>query len=203
MNNLLDITRINSGQVKLNMRNIDIVFLTKAIAQSVEIYANQKGIKILFESNIDKKIISMDEEKFERIILNIISNAVKFTQDGGRITVVLTENNELNLVEIKIKDTGIGIPKDKQELIFERFGQVDSNLSRQAEGTGIGLSLVKLFVDILEGTIEVESELNEGSTFTVTFPANIELINSEPEAYIDIDDKLVSEIKVQFSDIYL
>jgi PAS domain S-box-containing protein len=203
VNNLLDITRINSGQVKLNMRNIDVVFLTKAITQSVELYANQKDIKISFASNINKKIISMDEEKLERIILNIISNAIKFTKEGGQIAVTLTEDNKSSFVQLKVSDTGIGIPKDKQELIFERFGQVDSNLSRQAEGTGIGLSLVKLFVDILGGTIEVESELNIGSTFIITLPEKIELINNEPETYINIDDKLVSEIKVQFSDIYL
>lgn len=202
-NNLLDITKINSGHFKLNMKNIDIVFLTEAITESVELYANQKNIKISFDSNVISKIISIDEEKVERIILNILSNAIKFTDNGGRIDVILNENSELNLVEIKIIDTGIGIPKDKQELIFERFGQVDSNLSRQAEGTGIGLSLVKSLVDILEGTIEVESELGFGSTFIIKLPVKEGIVDHEVEACLDFDNRLINEIKVEFSDIYL
>lgn len=201
-NNLLDYTKINSGQFKLNMKNIDIVFSTKVITQSVELYANQKNIKMSFESNVESKIISIDEEKFERIMLNIISNAIKFTEDNGEIAVTLNENIKSNLVQIRVTDTGIGIPKDKQELIFERFGQVDSNLSRRAEGTGIGLSLVKLLVNILEGTIDVESELGVGSTFSITFPAKKEVVEDKIEDFFDNDSRLVNEIKVQFSDIY-
>ena len=201
-NNLLDVTRLNSGQFKLKMKNIDIVFLTKVITQSVELYSNQKNIKLSFKSNVDCKTISIDDEKYERIILNLLSNAIKFTGNGGSITVTVNENKESNFVQIKLTDTGIGIPKDKQELIFERFGQVDSNLSRQAEGTGIGLSLVKLLVNILGGTIEVESELGVGSTFSILLPNKEEVEDSEFEACLDIDNRLVSEIKVQFSDIY-
>lgn len=201
-NNLLDVTKLNSGQFKLKMKNIDIVFLTKVITQSVELYANQKNIKLSFKSNVDSKIISIDDEKYERIILNLLSNSIKFTESGGTITVTVNENIESNFMEIKVTDTGIGIPKDKQELIFERFGQVDSNLSRQAEGTGIGLSLVKLLVNISGGTIELKSELGEGSTFSILLPIKEEVEDSEFEACLDIDNRLVSEIKVQFSDIY-
>ncbi len=202
-NNLLDITRLNSGQFKLHMKNVDIVFLTKLIVESVELYANQKNIKIHFKSNLNSKIISIDDEKYERIILNIISNSIKFTESGGKITVILSENKKSNLIQIEISDTGIGIPKDKQELIFERFGQVDSNLSRQAEGTGIGLALVKLLVDALEGSIELESELNVGSTFIIRLPEKKELIDSEIQPFLDVDNRLINEIKVEFSDIYL
>ncbi|WHH57780.1 ATP-binding protein [Petroclostridium sp. X23] len=200
-NNLLDITRMDSGHMKLNVKNVDIVFLSKVITESVELYAKQKNIKMYFESNVESKIIAMDEEKFERIILNLLSNAMKFTESGGRITVLLEENKKSNFVQIKVTDTGIGIPKEKREIIFEKFGQVDSNLSRQAEGTGIGLSLVKLLVGALGGTIEVESELGEGSTFIITLPVK-EGIESETEVCLDLDDRLVTEIKVQFSDIY-
>lgn len=203
-NNLLDITRMNSGHIKLNMKNVDIVFLSRVITESVELYAKQKNIKMSFKSNVESKIIGIDEEKFERIILNLLSNAMKFTENGGQITVLLEENKKSNFVQIKVIDTGIGIPKEKQEIIFEKFGQVDNNLSRQAEGTGIGLSLVKLLVDVLGGTIEVESELGEGSTFIITLPVKEEKIEneSETEVCLDIDNRLVTEIKVQFSDIY-
>ena len=202
-NNLLDITRMNSGIAKLNRKNVDIVFLSKVITQSVEPYTNQKNIKIAFESNLSSKIISIDEEKYERIILNILSNAMKFTESGGEITVTLNENKKSNCVQIKITDTGIGIPEDKQDIIFERFGQVDSNLSRQAEGTGIGLSLVKLLVNILEGTIKVESKLGIGSTFIISFPIKKEVADNYSEICFDVENRLVSETKVEFSDIYL
>lgn len=201
-NNLLDITKMNSGQIKLNMKNIDIVFLGKVITKSVEIYAEQKNLKISFISNVKNKVISIDDEKFERIILNLLSNAIKFTDNGGEISVIINEDVKSNLIQIKIQDTGIGIPKDKQELIFERFGQVDNNLSRQAEGTGIGLSLVKLLVNVLDGTIEVESELGVGSTFIITLPIKVSELDNELESFMDVEDRIVSEIKVQFSDIY-
>ncbi|MFZ5967419.1 MAG: ATP-binding protein [Bacillota bacterium] len=201
-NNLLDITRLNSGQYKLNMKNIDIVFLTKVITESVKLYANQKNIALSFESDMQCKHIYIDDEKYERIILNLLSNAIKFTDQEGKITVILNEIGRPDMVQIKIKDTGIGIPKDKQEIIFERFGQVDSNLSRRAEGTGIGLSLVKLLVDVLEGTIEVESEPGTGSTFTITLPVKEVETENECAACQDVDNRLVSEIRIQFSDIY-
>lgn len=202
VNNLLDITRMNSGHIKFNIKNVDIALLTRVITESVELYAKQKNIEISFKSNIESKIISLDEEKFERIILNLISNAIKFTDNGGKITVSLDEDKSSDSVQIRVADTGIGIPKDKQQLIFEKFGQVDNNLSRQAEGTGIGLSLVKLFVDALGGKIGLVSEPGKGSIFTVTLPAKKEELETEDDAQLDIENRLVTEIKVQFSDIY-
>lgn len=202
-NNLLDVTKMNSGQFKVNMKNFDIVFLSRAITESVEVYANQKNIKISFKSNMESKTISMDEEKFERILLNILSNAMKFTECGGTIDVTVDENISLDVIQVKVSDTGIGIPKDKQDLIFERFGQVDNNLSRQAEGSGIGLSLVKLLVKILDGKIEVESELGVGSIFTITLPTKKEEVDDKSQYCLDTQDELISKIKVEFSDIYL
>lgn len=202
-NNLLDVTKMNSGQFKLNMKYFDIVFLSKAIAESIEVYANQKNIELSFKSNVESKNIITDEEKFERILLNILSNAMKFTNSGGKIAVSVDENKSLDVIQIRVTDTGIGIPKDKQEIIFERFGQVDNNLSRQAEGSGIGLSLVKLLVNILEGTIEVESEVGVGSMFTITLPIKNEEVDENPEYCLDTQNELVSKIKVEFSDIYL
>lgn len=202
VNNLLDVTRMNSGNIKLNMKNVDIVFLSEAIIKSVELYTNQKNIKVSFKSNVESKIVSLDEEKYERIILNLISNAMKFTESGGQIAVSVDENKKQNFVQIRVTDTGIGIPKEKQGIIFERFGQVDNNLSRQAEGTGIGLSLVKLIVDAFDGTIEVESEEGKGSTFIITLPVKEGKIEKEAEAYMDVEYRLVTETKIQFSDIY-
>lgn len=203
VNNLLDITKINSGQSKLKTKNIDIVFLTKSIIESVKLYADQKNIKLFFNSSIECKIISIDDEKYERIILNLLSNAIKFTEKEGLITLTLAENKESDMLNIKVKDTGIGIPENKQKLIFDRFGQVDSNLSRQAEGTGIGLSIVKSLVNIMGGTIELESELYMGSTFIVNLPIIENVKENAFEPCLDIDNRLVQSINVEFSDIYL
>lgn len=203
VNNLLDITRLNSRRFKLNIKNIDIVSLTKQISQSVRLYSDQKHIKLLFKCPLSCKNIATDDEKLERIILNLLSNAIKFTDEGGTITVSLDELKATNMIVIEVSDTGLGIPKDKQKMIFERFGQVDSNLSRHAEGTGIGLSLVKKLVNVLNGKIELESEPDNGSTFRITLPANQYIEKEDREAFFDGDNRLVHALHVEFSDIYL
>lgn len=202
VNNLLDITRLKSGRLKLHMRNIDIILLTKMIVESVRLYVEQKNIKLSVKTNVDSKIIAVDDEKYERILLNLLSNAIKFTSDGGDITVNIKEDKILNTVDISVIDTGIGIPKEKQKLIFERFGQVESSLSRQAEGTGIGLSLVKLLVDVLEGRINVKSKLGIGSIFEVILPVKECVENEQNGSCLDADTRLINAINVEFSDIY-
>ena len=203
VNNLLDITRLNAGNFKLNINNVDIVSLTRQIAQSVKIYSNQKNIKLLFISSLNYRNIATDDEKLERIMLNLISNAIKFTNQDGTVSISLDENKETNMIVIEVSDTGIGIPKDKQDLIFERFGQVDSNLSRHAEGTGIGLSLVYKLVNVLNGQIELESELGSGSTFRITLPANQHIEKEKNAEFINGENRLVNALNVEFSDIYL
>ncbi len=202
VNNLLDITRINAGKIKINKKNIDIVFISKAITETVYLYASNKGVKLSFDSSFRKKIIGIDEEKFERILLNLLSNAIKFTPEGKSILVNLRTRN--GKICIQVKDSGLGIPKDKMELIFERFGQVDSSLSRQAEGTGIGLSLVKLMTEALGGTIELKSKEGKGSTFTILLPAEKVRDCESAADLIEINDnRLIQATAVEFSNIYL
>lgn len=203
VNNMLDLTRLKSGRLKLNVKNIDIVFLTRVITESVKLYSDQKKITLIFKADLSSSRLAIDDEKYERIILNLLSNAIKFTPEGGKITVCVKENKKDKLVYVIVSDTGIGIPKQKKEMIFERFGQVESELSRQAEGTGIGLSLVKLLVEILEGSIKVDSELGVGSTFTVAFPIKECIECEEKHASLNEDTRLVAAIDVEFSDIYL
>lgn len=203
VNNLLDATRLNSGRLKLRPNNTDIVFLTKAVTQSVSVYAMQKDIGIYFKSNVKSKIISIDDEKYERIILNLLSNALKFTEEGGRITVTLNEMKNTNMIRIRVKDTGIGIPEEKREQIFQRFVQVDSNLSRQAEGTGIGLFIVKSLVNLMGGTIKLESKLGEGSTFIIELPVKEPVLQQKKEACLNMDNRVINQTNIEFSDIYL
>ncbi|NRT80297.1 hybrid sensor histidine kinase/response regulator [Clostridium beijerinckii] len=202
VNNLLDITRVNAGRIKINKKNVDIVFLTKSIIESIYTYVALKSIDVTFVSLIEKKIIGIDDEKYERILLNLLSNATKFTPEGKPIIVTLSSINDKICVEVK--DKGIGIPEDKANIIFERFGQVDSSLSRQAEGAGIGLSLVKKFVEALGGSISVKSELGKGSTFTILLPSETIIEDYMDKEVVNLlDNRLVQNTKIEFSDIYL
>ena len=202
VNNLLDITRADAGRIKLQKRNLDIVFLTKSIIGSVYTYASQKGVPVLFLHSVEKKIIGIDDEKYERILLNLLSNAIKFTPAGKDILVKLRVVKDV--VKIEVKDNGIGIPTDKLGVIFDRFGQVDSSLSRQAEGAGIGLSLVKKFVEALGGSITVKSKEGKGSSFLLTLPAETVREEQEEKEMVNLmDNGLVENTIVEFSDIYL
>lgn len=211
VNNLLDITRINSGSIKLNYGNYDIVYLTKSIVNSIQPIAQQKGIVVNFSTTFESKEIGIDEEKMERILLNLLSNALKFTPSYKTININLTTKKykNKNMVYISIQDEGIGIPKDKQTHIFERFGQVNTSLSRQAEGTGIGLHLVKLFVHVLGGIITLESEEGKGSTFTVKIPASkVKQIEDqtnlkENKLLLQGEGRLIQTAEIELSDIYI
>jgi signal transduction histidine kinase len=211
VNNLLDITRISSSQVKMNMANFNIVYVIEAIVNSVQLYGEKKNVNLKFITDLEVMNIYFDEEKIERILLNLLSNALKFTESDKSITVRLSikKNKKENMISISVEDEGIGIPQDKQKFIFERFGQANSTLSRQAEGTGLGLYLVKLLVIVLGGTISLKSQVGKGSTFTVLLPI-IESINT-----YDIDscnevngnsmisnNNVIQTAKIEFSDIY-
>lgn len=202
VNNLLDLTRINAGHLNVHRKNTDIIFLTRAIMESVQLYAGQKNLSLRFNAESEHKIISLDEEKYERILLNLLSNAIKFSPRGKTVNVTVRFNEGRVLVDIM--DEGIGIPEEKLDIIFERFGQVDSSLSRQAEGAGIGLSLVKLFVEALNGYIHVKSKVGMGSTFTISLPdKTIIEENTEPMIKECADNRIVQATVIEFSDIYI
>lgn len=210
VNNLLDITRLNSGNIRVDKSNVDIVYISKSIVNSVEIYAKQKKINLNFTSIFENKEIYLDEEKFERIMLNLLSNSLKFTPSGKDINISIEEKKLENkkFISISIEDEGIGIPDEKQKLIFERFGQADTSLSRQAEGTGLGLYLVNILVNILDGKIELKSEPGKGSKFTILLPI-ITSLSKKEENYSGVDNQLMSSderiihaTSIEFSDIY-
>jgi signal transduction histidine kinase len=206
VNNILDITKINAGSFEVHKTNSDIVQLTKLIIESIEPYADRKKINVSFSFAPAEMIIGIDEEKYERILLNLLSNAIKYTPKGESITVKLSKNIVKNkaMACIQVCDNGIGIPVDKQGLIFERFGQVDSVLSRQTEGTGIGLHLTRMFVEMLGGEIKIDSKLGTGSTFTFLLPAvKVKETHTEKMAHVLADNRTIQLTDIEFSDIYL
>ncbi|WDC85602.1 PAS domain-containing sensor histidine kinase [Caloramator sp. mosi_1] len=151
VNNLIDITKVNAGYMQLNLCECNIVSLIEDIVQSVADYIKSKNIEITFDTDIEEKFIKCDKDKIERIILNLLSNAIKFTPERGKIVVTINDLDEYTC--ISVKDNGIGIPKDKQDIIFERFSQVNKSLSREREGSGLGLNIVKSFVEMHGGKL--------------------------------------------------
>ena len=144
-------------------------------------------------------IIACDPDNIERIILNLLSNAIKFTKSGGEINVEIKTDDEN--VFISVIDTGIGIPIEMQEKIFDRFTQVDRATYRENVGTGIGLALVKSIVELHNGNIELKSELNKGSTFTVSLP----IVKAKEEKILEPKNAFennVERVSIEFSDIY-
>jgi PAS domain S-box-containing protein len=201
INNLIDITKIDSGYYDINKSNIDIISVIENITLSVADYIENKGLSLIFDTAIEEKIIACDAEKLERIILNLLSNAVKFTPFGGKIMVNIEDCNE-NICII-IKDTGRGIPEDKLNSIFERFVQVDKSLARDHEGSGIGLSLVKCLVELHGGTISVKSEEGYGTEFNISIPCKlIDEVQDEVAATDSLGESYIGKISIEFSDIY-
>ena len=201
VNNLVDMTKIDSGYMKLIFINCEIVSLVEDITLSIIPYVESKNINIVFDTYIEELEIRCDPESMERVILNLLSNAIKFTNNDGNISVIVEADDKY--VFIRVKDDGIGISKDIREDIFNRFVQEDKSLNRKNEGSGIGLALVKSLVELHDGEVYLE-EVSEGSEFVVKLP-NIK-INEEVNNHnrvMDVESKpLVQKINIEFSDIY-
>ena len=198
VNNLVDITKIDSGFMKLNFINYEIVSLVEDITLSIVPYVESKNITVLFDTYVEELVIKCDPESLERVILNLLSNAVKFSNENGNITVLLDANKDF--VIIKVKDDGIGIAPEVSDYVFERFAQEDKSFNRKKEGSGIGLSLVKSLVEMHKGKITVESKENEGSKFTITLPKK--RINNEHIKNTNLTKSRVEKCNIEFSDIY-
>lgn len=201
VNNLIDITKIDSGYFEIKKTNHDIIGLIENITLSVADYIKSKGLSLIIDTDVEEKTIACDPEKIERIILNVLSNAVKFTPYGGKIMITLEDGIE-NIC-IRIKDTGRGIPADKLNSIFERFVQVDRSLARDNEGSGIGLSLVKALVELHGGTISVKSKEDEGTEIIIHIPCKlVDEAHDEIACCNAIGESFIEKINIEFSDIY-
>lgn len=202
VNNLIDITKIDSGFVKMRFGNYNIINLVEDITLSVIPYVEAKKINIMFDTELEELEIKCDPDEIERVMLNLISNAIKFNEVGGSILVNISISE--TWVEISVKDTGIGIAKEMKNYIFERFAQNDKSLNRENEGSGIGLALVKSLVELHDGEVYLLDNEEKGSEFIVKLPnvtynnvdeevKNISGNNSKPTA---------EKISIELSDIY-
>lgn len=200
LNNIEEIYNIDNSIYDMNLSKCDIVYLIKDIVEKSKIYTDEKNIKLKFSANIKEKYTIIDKDKIEKIILNLLSNSIKFTDKGGNIAIDLFIENEI--IKIGVIDSGVGIPDDKLNIIFENFEQVDRSLSRGAEGAGVGLSLVKKLADLHKAKIEVKSEVGKGSAFYIILDEKyISKVEGEKiEICTSFSDN--EKIDVEFSDIY-
>jgi signal transduction histidine kinase/ligand-binding sensor domain-containing protein/DNA-binding response OmpR family regulator len=174
INQMLDLSKLESNKLSLHLVKADIIPYLRYLTESFHSLAEVKGIELAFYTEVQSYVMDFDEEKVQQVIYNLFSNALKFTEKGGMVSIRIKEIFEAGKpqLELKIQDTGIGIPADALPHIFDRFYQTARGRSmHQSEGTGIGLALTKELVMLMEGAITVESELEEGTTFTVTLPA--------------------------------
>lgn len=201
INNILDLSKAESGYMSPVITYFDIVVITEDIVTSINVHANhKKNIQVIFEPNVEEAYLFFDKDMYEKILLNLLSNAIKFTPNNKFIYVDLIINE--NSFILKVRDQGVGIPNDKLKDIFDKFVQINSILSRGAEGSGIGLSLVKKFVDILGGKVKIESRVGIGTDFTLEFK-KMKLDN--PNNNVDdvvINDNINGRVDIYFSDIY-
>jgi signal transduction histidine kinase len=181
INNLLDLAKIDAGKMTLNLEPVNLAHFVKGIVVSVTPMAEKKQIRLSYVDGERLPKVVCDREKVERALLNLIFNSIKFTEPGGAVTVRcgMAHSDEgkgsANGVQISVADTGIGIPKEYKEKIFERFSQVDASASRKYEGTGIGLALAKELVELHRGRIWADSEPGQGTVMTFTLPTDLEL----------------------------
>lgn len=198
-NNMMDISKADAGLLTLNNVNFDVVMHSENVVNSCLYYAQRKGINIIFDTNEEECSVLIDKEKFERILLNLLSNAIKYTAENKHIYVNLEVEEKFFV--LKVRDEGVGIPEDKISIIFDRYSQVNSSLSRRAEGTGLGLAVVKKFVEAMNASIKVISEERKGSEFVVKFK-RYSNGKSSCAQYVTLSDNFDDILNIEMSDVY-
>lgn len=205
VNQLLDFRKMEVDEFKFNASRADVVDFIYELAESFSDLSEKKQIEFRINTRLNRLEMLFDQDKLDKIIFNLLSNAFKFTPEQGRVSLELNiredddAGNKNQWLEIRVSDTGIGIPPEKHEKIFENFFQYETPGSIVNQGSGIGLSLTKEFVKLHEGKIFVESEPNQGSTFVVLLPldkAEIEVVSEPIETILPSLDRKVEEIQV-------
>jgi signal transduction histidine kinase len=169
INDILDLSKIETGELELREEAIDPDSLIEKCLRVVKPHAKTGGVELSEQFDSGLPAIRADERKFKQILINLLSNAVKFTEEGGKVYVSAEIDESRGLV-ISVIDTGIGIAADDIPVILMPFGQADSSLARKYEGTGLGLPLTKSLIEMHGGALELESVLGTGTTVTVNFP---------------------------------
>lgn len=178
VNQMLDLAKLEKGQLNVNLIQSDIVDFTSKIVNSFTSIAKDKGVNLKFEASPNEILMDFDPEKIRQIFTNLISNAIKFSPKASNLKISLI-SSDLNTLNIEVADEGFGIPEEKLPFIFDRFYQVENAEHKVSQGTGVGLALTKELVELFHGTITVTSKLNAGTTFRIHLPiTNVATITS-------------------------
>lgn len=171
INNILDLSRIATGGLEIVPSKVIPRFVAASVYNDMKLLAQEKGLtlELKLDENLPETILH-DEDRLTQVMVNLVNNAIKFTEKGK---VVLEMRHFGERLHIKVSDTGIGIPQAKQHLIFDDFFQVDPSTSRQKQGAGLGLAIVRSLVLLMNGTISLSSEVGKGSSFLVELPLNL------------------------------
>jgi PAS domain S-box-containing protein len=169
INDVLDLAKVEAGKMEMFPETFSIRKVMDEICSIIAPSAKKKNITIETALSIEADIVTLDPQKFKQVLYNLISNAVKFTNPGGLVKIV-TEAHTDNQLRVQVIDTGIGIHQEDFPRLFQEFQQLDSSVARHHEGTGLGLTLTKKIVEYQQGSINVESIVGQGSTFTVLLP---------------------------------
>lgn len=172
VNDILDLSRIEEGHIELELSSFRIEPLVAEVTDMLSGMASKKGVTLGYTIEPDLPAIQADSSRLRQIFYNLVSNAIKFNVPNGQVSLHCGLSSDHKWMVCSVRDTGIGIPKGKMALLFNRFYQVDSTASRQQEGAGLGLALTKMLVELHGGKIKAESQENEGSTFTFTLPVS-------------------------------
>ncbi|NCC35467.1 MAG: response regulator, partial [Chloroflexia bacterium] len=170
INDILDLAKIDAGKINLNLETVLVNDLCQASLIFIKEMALKKAIAVSYHATPTPVIITADVRRLKQILVNLLSNAVKFTPTNGKVALEIRADATQGLVRFVIRDTGIGIALDELPKLFNPFTQVDSSLTRSQEGTGLGLALVRRLVELHGGSIAVESDIGQGSCFTVSLP---------------------------------
>jgi len=184
INDLLDLVRLEEGRVKIEKSPVELDSFVRGLAASVQHTAATRGVAVSVEVEEGMPRVTTDRDKLEKTLLNLLFNALKFTNEGGQVTLKVVRAD--HLLVLSVSDTGIGISKEHLGQLFQRFWQVDGSSHRKQQGAGIGLSLVKEFTEVQGGTVRVESELGSGTTFTVELPFSAVNENEAQEGDIEL-----------------
>lgn len=202
-NNIIDITKINAGSLKPKIACLNIVEIVENIVMSVVPYLEKREISIIFDTDIEEEYVNIDNNFMERIMLNLISNSIKYGNNNGNISISLYHDNK-DYINISVKDDGIGIPEEKHEIVFENFTQVDSLFTRRCEGSGMGLALVKSLTELQQGKIKLRSKEGQGTEIIISMPiAEADEIACTTLNFDNIENKsIIEKMNIEFSDIY-
>ena len=168
INDLLDLIRLEAGRMEVKNEPLEVADFIKGLASAARQVAEDKHIKLETYTDLRLGVVAADPDKLEKVVLNLLFNALKFTPDGGRVE--LRAEKQGDKLVLIVNDTGIGIAEKNLPFIFDRFWQADSSAQRKYQGVGIGLALVKELTEMMHGAVAVESQEGKGTTFTVRLP---------------------------------